>query len=156
MSVLTKAAVAVGFATTVNVTALLVPPPGVVTVMFRSPKGAVGRMLKVAVIWVAVTATPVAVMPAPGFTVAPVKLAPVRVTGALEPAAASAGTMVASVGTRDEEQAVMLKRLLAAFGSAMNRGTIQAEAKLPLMAVKAGGAGAKLRLTVAAPRAGKF
>src|SRR5450432_2489898 len=81
----------------VNVTVLAVPP-GVVTVIFCGPTGAVAAMLKVAVIWVAVMTTPVAVMPAPRFRVALVKSVPVRVTGTVVPVTASAGAMVASVG----------------------------------------------------------
>src|SRR5471030_1022189 len=131
-------------------------PPGVVTVIWAGPSGAVAATTRVAAIWVAVTTTLVAVIPAPRFRVAPVRFVPVRITGWLIPITPDAGAIPASVGSTDTAQAVMLKRLLAGFGSAMNRGTIQAEAKLPLMAVKAGGAGAKLRLTVAAPRAGKF
>ena len=55
-------------------------------------------MAKVAVIWVAVATTLVAVIPAPRFRVAPIKLVPVRVTGTVVPITPAAGAMLASAG----------------------------------------------------------
>src|SRR5690242_994955 len=52
---------------------------------------------------------------------------------------------------------LMLNRFLAAFGSAMNRGIgSELEAAAPLLALNAGGEGAKLKFTVAVPGAGVF
>src|SRR5689334_7205300 len=54
-------------------------------------------------------------------------------------------------------QALMLNKLRAALGSAMNRGrTSVLEGAAPSPVENAGGAGAKLRFTVAVPGGGEF
>ena len=70
---------------TVNVTALLVPPP-VVTEMFWAPVAVVDPITREAVICVAVTAgVPLTLMPDGRFRLAPVRYVPVRVTGTVAP-----------------------------------------------------------------------
>src|SRR5450432_3232028 len=82
---------------TVNVTVPVVPP-GVVTEIVCGPTGAVAATLKVAVIWLAFAATPVAVIPAPRFRVAPFMFVPVRVTGTVVPITPDGGAMLTSAG----------------------------------------------------------
>ena len=97
VSVLTNAACVAGGGTTVNVTGLLVPP-AVVTVMTAGPSGAVAGTKRVAVIWLAVATTPVAVIPAGRLRAAPFRLAPVSITSSLVPITPAAGVMPASTG----------------------------------------------------------
>src|SRR5215467_13235371 len=59
--------------------------------------------------------------------------------------------------SRIVRQILMLKMFLAALGSAINLGIeSELEAAAPLLALNVGGAGAKLRLTVAVPGGGEF
>lgn len=92
--------VGAGGATTVNVPALVVPA-GVVTVTFRAPKVAVGAMVKVVVIVVAVTVNGPTVIPPPEtFTaVAPVRPVPVIVTFTTVPCTPLVGEIEAIVPT---------------------------------------------------------
>jgi hypothetical protein len=55
-------------------------------------------MAKVAVIWPAVATTLVAVIPAPRFRLAPIRLVPVKVTGTVVPITPVEGAMVANAG----------------------------------------------------------
>ena len=81
-------AVSAGSPTTVNVTALLVPPK-VVTVTVLAVSPAVAGIVKVAVTDAGLTAVMLAVTPVPDTVtaVAPVRLVPPRVTGMLAPCA---------------------------------------------------------------------
>ena len=87
--------------TTMNVSALLVPP-GVVTVTLLAPEGAVSALVKVAVMVVELTMV-TALMVIPEFataTVVPVvvKFVPVRVTDVEAPRVSEVGLMEVSVG----------------------------------------------------------
>ena len=77
----------------------VVVPPAVVTVMLRGPGVAVGGMVKVSVICESLTTTTVpAVMPAIGFTVVPVRFAPLRVNVTVFPVTPDDGEMPVNVG----------------------------------------------------------
>src|SRR5207302_888159 len=100
---------------TVKVTALLAPP-AVVAVMLCAPVAAFAAITRVAVIWVAVTVGAAAVvMPAGRFSVAPVRLVPVRVTATLAPTAPEVGAIEASAG-RPEPTTVKVSGLLVPAG----------------------------------------
>lgn len=86
---------------TLKISPLLVPFV-VVTVTLLVPGAGALAMVNVAVTVVAVDATLLMVMPGIGFTVAPVKFVPVRVTVFIVvPRAPEAGLMVVSVGASE-------------------------------------------------------
>ena len=66
-------------------------------------------------------------------------------------------TLVTYGYNRIVRQILTVKRFFAAPVSAINLGTVsEADAAAPAAAVKAGGVGAKLMLTVAVPAGGEF
>jgi hypothetical protein len=88
----------------------LVPAP-VVTLTFTGPGATLFAIVKVAVIWVALTTTTfVTVIPLPALTLAPDwKLVPVRVTGVLDPSMPAAGLIELTVGAPAPAVAAGLK-----------------------------------------------
>ena len=80
-----------------NATELL-GPLAVVTLTLRNPAGVPGAIAKFAVICVAEATGLEMVIPAMGTIVAPVKLAPVRITETFDPATPLGGVMPVSEG----------------------------------------------------------
>ena len=75
-----------------------VVPPAVVAVNICVPTGALGEIIKLAVIVVAVDTTDEKVIPVRVLIVPPVKLVPVRVTGTVAPCLPVEGDRPVSVG----------------------------------------------------------
>ena len=88
-------------ANTVNVTGLLVlPTPGVVTVMVCAPSGALPAISRVAVSWLKLdTGVPTTVMPVGRFKVPNVRPVPAMVIGTVAPVPPVFGVMLVITGT---------------------------------------------------------